>query len=204
MKVFKLILKLALSGVVAVAILVLVCDYLVTSNAKGKLFDDVEDIPYREVGLLLGTTPQTRIGGYVNRFFVFRIDATEKLYKAGKISKVLISGDEDSLDGVNEVVSMRDSLMVRGVPEEAIMLDGQGFRTLESVIRANRVFGVKSFTVISQQFHNERALYQVDHLDLDINDVIAFNAESPDTAMAQLIYLREYLARVKLFIDLLF
>ena len=163
----------------------------------------MSNIPYREVGLLLGTTPQTRIGRLENRFFLFRIDAAEKLYKAGKVAKILISGDEDSLDGVNEVESMKEALMARGVPESAIMLDGKGFRTLASIERANRVFGLRSFTIISQQFHNERALYQAEHMGLDIVDPIAFNAESPRTAMATLIYIREFLARVKLFIDLL-
>lgn len=94
--------------------------------------------------------------------------------------------------------------MARGVPESVIMLDGKGFRTLASIERANRVFGLRSFTIISQQFHNERALYQAEHMGLDIESPIAFNAESPRTAMATLIYMREYLARVKLFIDLLF
>lgn len=179
------------------------CYFLVDSNAKGKVYDDVESIPYREVGLLLGTTPQTRIGRLENRFFLFRIDAAEKLYKAGKVTKILISGDEDSLDGVNEVESMKEALMARGVPESVIMLDGKGFRTLASIERANRVFGLRSFTIISQQFHNERALYQAEHMGLDIESPIAFDAESPRTAMATLIYIREYLARVKLFIDLL-
>lgn len=204
MNVLKTILKFVAIAFVAVLLMVLTCDYLVTSNAKGKLYDDVEEIPYRDVGLLLGTTPQTRIGRLVNRFFVFRIDAAEKLYKAGKVSTILISGDEDSLDGVNEVVSMKEALMARGVPESAIILDGQGFRTMASIGRANKVYGLKTFTVISQKFHNERALYQAEHIDIDINDPIAFNAESPRSAMALITYAREYLARVKLFMDILF
>ena len=191
-------------GIALCLILVLACDFLVSSNAKGKIYDDVGAVPYREVGLLLGTTPQTRIGRVKNRFFIFRIDAAEKLYKAGKIKTILISGDEDSLDGVNEVVSMRDSLIARGIPENAIMLDGKGFRTLESIVRSNSVFKLKSFSLISQKFHNERALYQADHLGLDIQDPVAFNAESPRSAMATITYMREYLARVKLFWDILF
>ena len=203
MKSIKLLLKFGAIAIFAIIILMLACDYLVTSNAKGKLYDDVVEIPYREVGLLLGTTPQTRIGRVVNRFFVFRIDAAEKLYKAGKISTILISGDEDSLDGVNEVESMKEALMARGIPEYVIILDGKGFRTLESIVRAKLVFDLQSFTLISQKFHNERALYQANHLDLDIKDPIAFNAESPRSAMALITYAREYLARVKLFLDII-
>lgn len=203
MKPIKIIIKLIAIAFLTILLLVLGCYFLVDNNAKGKVYADVESIPYREVGLLLGTTPQTRIGRLENRFFLFRIDAAEKLYKAGKVGKILISGDEDSLDGVNEVESMKEALMERGVPESAIILDGKGFRTLASIERANRVFGLRSFTIISQQFHNERALYQAEHMGLDIVDPIAFNAESPRTAMATLIYMREFLARVKLFIDLL-
>ena len=151
---FKLILKFLAIACVAVLVLVLTCDYLVTSNAKGRLYDNVDEMPYREAGLLLGTTPQTRIGRLVNRFFVFRIDAAEKLYKAGKISTILISGDEDSLDGVNEVENMKEALVARGIPEQAILLDGQGFRTLASIERASQVYGLNTFTIISQKFHN--------------------------------------------------
>ena len=202
MKYLKYLMLTIIIGITLCLALMLGCDFLVTQHAKGKIYDDVETIPYREVGLLLGTTPQTRIGGYINRFFVFRINAAEKLFKAGKVSKILISGDEDSLDGVNEVVSMRDSLIVRGVPAEAILLDGKGFRTIVSVERANKVFGLNTFTIITQQFHNERAIYQADHLGLGLEDIIAYNAESPRSAMALLIYAREYLARVKMFWDL--
>ena len=108
--------------------------------------------------MLLGTTPQTRIGGRKNMFFKYRIDAAEDLYNAGKIKYILISGDENSLDGINEPECMKDSLVARGIPENVIFLDGKGFRTLDSVVRMSKVFGVRTFTIISQRFHNERAL----------------------------------------------
>ena len=71
-------------------------------------------MPQYKYGLLLGTTPQTRIGRKTNQFFRYRIDAAVTLYDAGKICKILISGDENSLDGMNEVECMRDSLIARG------------------------------------------------------------------------------------------
>ena len=108
---------------------------------------------------MLGTTPQARITKVKNYFFIYRIDAAEQLYRAGKIEKILISGDEHSLDGVNEPECMRDSLVARGIPAEDIYLDGKGYRTINSIINANKEFGQKSFTIISQEFHNERALY---------------------------------------------
>ena len=98
---------------------------------------------------------------------------------------------------------MRDSLVARGIPAEDIYLDGKGYRTINSVINANKVFGLKSFTIISQEFHNERALYQAEHLGLDLENLQAFNAKMPTSRRAYLTSIREYFARVKMFIDLL-
>lgn len=140
--------------------LMLICNQIVVNNAGGKVFSDIDSIKYNKVGLLLGTTPKARIGRITNYFFIYRIDAAEELYKAGKIEKILISGDENSLDGINEPECMRDSLVARGVPASDIILDGKGYRTICSVVNANKVYGLKSFTIISQEFHNERALYQ--------------------------------------------
>lgn len=179
-----------------------VCDRIIVNNAKGKTFSSIDSIKYNMVGLLLGTTPQARVTKVTNYFFIYRMDATERLYKAGKIEKILISGDEDSLDGVNEPECMRDSLVARGVPAGAIILDGKGYRTINSVINANKVFGLKSFTIISQKFHNERAIYQAEHLGLELENIQAFNAEMPRTRRAYLTTVREYFARVKMFIDL--
>ena len=182
--------------------LIFVCNLLVVNNAEGKAYSDIDSIKYNKVGLLLGTTPQARIGRITNYFFIYRIDAAEQLYKAGKIEQILISGDEDSLDGINEPECMRDSLVARGVPASDIILDGKGYRTINSVINANKVFGLKSFTTISQEFHNERAIYQAEHLGLDVENLQAYNAKMPKSRRAFLTTIREYFARVKMFIDL--
>ena len=189
-------------AVICIAIM-FIFNQIVVNNAKGKVFSDIDSIKYNKVGLLLGTTPQARIGRITNQFFIYRIDAAEQLYKAGKIEKILISGDENSLDGVNETECMRDSLVARGVPANAIILDGKGYRTICSVINANKVYGLKSFTIISQKFHNERAIYQAEHLGLDVEDIQAYNAKDPKSRRAYLTTIREYFARVKMFWDLL-
>ena len=189
-------------AVICVAIM-FICNQIVVNNAKGKVFSDIDNIKYNKVGLLLGTTPQARLTKVTNYFFISRIDAAEKLYKAGKIEMILISGDEYSLDGVNETECMRDSLVARGVPASAIILDGKGYRTICSVVNANKVFGLKSFTIISQEFHNERALYQAEHLGLDVENLQAYNAKMPKSRRAYITTIREYFARVKMFWDLL-
>ncbi len=189
--------------IVASLAMLIICDQLVVKNAQGKVFSDIDSIKYNDVGLLLGTTPQARFDRITNYFFIYRIDAAEQLYKAGKIEKILISGDENSLDGINEPECMRDSLVARGVPASAIILDGKGYRTICSVTNANKVYGLKSFTIISQEFHNERAIYQAEHLGLDVENIQAYNAEMPKSRRAFLTTIREYFARVKMYWDLL-
>lgn len=207
MKVYKSCYKNAFIVIAIVLIacvaLMLVCNQLVQNNANGKCFAEIDSIKYNKVGLLLGTTPQSRITKTTNYFFIYRIDAAEQLYKAGKIEIILISGDENSLDGVNEAVCMRDSLVARGVSSNDIILDEKGYRTINSILNANKVYGLKSFTIISQQFHNERALYQAEHLELDLENIQAYNAKNPKSTRALITYIREYLARVRLFWDIL-
>ena len=199
MKKITLILFIGLLFIVST---IMLCHYIVVWNANGKIYTKIEDIPASDIGLLLGTPPQTRYGGMSNSFFNYRIDAAEALYKAGKIGYLLISGDDNSLNGLNEVQCMKDSLIIRGIPASVIFLDGKGLRTFDSVVRTSTLFGVKSFTVISQKFHNERAIYLAEHLNLDIEKVQAFNAKSPTSKLSLLTYLREYQARVKMFMDI--
>lgn len=180
----------------------LICYNVVSNNAKGKAYSHISSIQPHKVGLLLGTTPQSRYNRNTNYFFIYRIDAAEELFKAGKIEQILISGDENSLDDINETECMRDSLVARGIPADAIILDGKGYRTICSVINASQVYGYDSYVVISQQFHNERALYQAEHLGLNVKDLQAYNAKDPKSKRALITYIREYLARVKMFLDL--
>lgn len=207
MKMKKRIIKIGVwaAGVFAVVCLalMLICNQIVVNNAMGKVYSEIDSIKFNKVGLLLGTTPQARFDRITNYFFIYRIDAAEQLYKIGKIEQILISGDENSLDGVNETECMRDSLVARGVPASAIILDGKGYRTICSVINANKVYGLKSFTIISQKFHNERAIYQAEHLGLDVENIQAYNAEEPKSRSAYLTIIREYFARVKMFMDLI-
>lgn len=182
--------------------LMLICNQIVVNNAKGKTFSEIDSIKYNKVGLLLGTTPQARITKNKNYFFIYRLDAAEQLFRAGKIEKILISGDENSLDGVNEPECMRDSLVARGIPASVIVLDGKGYRTINSIVNANKVFGLRSFTIISQEFHNERAIYQAEHLGLDVENLQAYNAKMPKSRRAYITTIREYFARMKMFWDL--
>ena len=200
----SIIKRVLLAIISALAALMVVSNLLVVKNAEGRLFEEVDSVPDGNyTGLLLGTTPMTRISHRRNIFYENRIKATANLYHTGKIRKILISGDDKSLDGINETECMKDSLLARGVPESDIILDGKGYRTIHSVQRAYHDYGCKNLIVISQKFHNERALYLANHLGLDFDWVIGFNAESPHSLMSQKTYIREWFARVKMFMDLL-
>ena len=106
---------------------------------------------------MLGTSPKLR-NGEDNLYFLYRIQATADLYKAGKISYILISGD-NSRSNYNEPESMKQALIRLGIPSKVIYLDYAGLRTLDSVVRAKKIFGQNSITIISQKFHNERAIF---------------------------------------------
>lgn len=165
--------------------------------SKGRLYDSVADIPFRPVGLLLGTSKWAATGR-VNLYFRYRIDAAVALYEAGKIQHIIASGDNHRR-GYNEPVDMMEALEARGIPRSAITLDYAGFRTLDSVVRANAVFSQQEFTVISQAFHNKRAIFIGQYYDFDM---IGFNAQEVFPSVHFKTQLREYLARVKAVLDL--
>ena len=201
MKWFKrIILGVLLTPLFGVLVIAL-CNLTVIQYSKGRLYDNVKDIPYREVGLLLGTSPTT-INGGTNIYFKYRIDAAVKLYKAKKISRILISGDGKEKN-YDEPKHMRRHLIKRGIPANKIILDKQGLRTYDSIIRAKDVYGYSEFTVISQKFHNERAVFLAGHYDIDAIGFNAKDAPNQKGKSAKRMRIRELFAKVKVFTDLL-
>ena len=174
------------------------CYFIIEFSTEDRIYRDVEDIPYNKVGLVLGTA-RHQIGGGVNPYYQNRIDATTQLFKAGKISYVLVSGDNGSVY-YNEPNTIKKDLIAAGIPESKIYLDYAGFRTLDSMIRARIVFGLDSVTVISQEFHTERALFIASKKDLY---AIGFSAKDVKGSRGLKVQLREYFARVKVFLDLI-
>ena len=177
------------------------CDIFVARNASGKTFSDVDSIPYRKVGLILGTSPISTWNGRRNYYFDHRITAGADLYKARKVDWLVVSGGDyrNTENGYDEPVAMRDSLMKQGVDSTRIILDYDGTRTLNSIAKMRDVYCQDSITIISQEYHNERALYQAKHLGID---AIAFNAKTPGRRTSWWRNRgREVLARVKLFVD---
>ena len=120
-------------------------------------YNTINKLPQNDVALVLGTSKYT-VNGYQNPYFYYRIEAAAKLYQAKKVKHILVSGD-NRLKSYNEPKEMQQALEKRGIPTKAITLDYAGFRTLDSVVRSKEVFGQKRITIVSQKFHNHRALF---------------------------------------------
>lgn len=185
--------------VVIPALVIFCCNSIIKLAASGDTFSDVSKIPYNRVGLVLGTSKKLA-NGQPNLYYTYRIKATIELYKAKKIDFVLVSGDNGSVY-YNEPTTFKKDLVAGGIPDEKIFLDYAGFRTLDSMYRAKEVFGLDSITVISQEFHNERAIYLAEKKELI---AIGFNAKDINGKAGFKVQTREYLARVKVFVDLFF
>lgn len=168
----------------------------INHNPKPFIFDDVDKIGEHKVGLVLGTSEKT-VGGGANPFFVNRIEAATKLYQAGKIKKILVSGDNAEVS-YNEPKAMQIALLDKGIPKEDIVLDYAGFRTLDSVIRARDVFGQNDLIIISQEFHIKRAVYIARTLGIDAQGFIADGVSMTFNARTQV---REVLARTQAWMD---
>ncbi|MBX2843202.1 MAG: YdcF family protein [Flammeovirgaceae bacterium] len=193
----KTIFRVFLISIIFTAILIIVCHWQIESFSEPHVFEEVDEIPKNKVGLLLGTSKHLIQGGQ-NPYFKYRIDAAEHLFKSGKIDFILVSGDNQT-KSYNEPIDMQNALIERNIPADKIILDYAGFRTLDSVIRCKKVFGQNEVTIISQKFHNKRAIYISRKSGLK---AIGYNAKDVSLSRGMKVQTREALARVKLFIDL--
>lgn len=193
----KRILYILLAAVAVVVLFVVACNLAVVKTAESRMYTDVSAVPQNRVGLLLGTNPIGRTGN-PNTFYVNRIQAALALYRAGKVERFLISGD-NSREEYDEPTWMKEDLMKAGVPDSVIYLDYAGFRTYDSMVRAKEVFGLNAFTIISQPFHNERAIYLATRKGMD---VVGFNAQDTQFRRWKIrMTMREWLARTKAVLD---
>ncbi len=159
----------------------------------------INKLPNEKVGLVLGTSKSLK-NGNKNPYFFYRIEAAEELFKSGKIDYIIVSGDNSS-QYYNEPEDMQTELVARGIPKTKIFLDFAGLRTLDSVVRAKEIFGQHSYLIISQRFHNERAVFLAQKKGIE---AYGYNAKDVNKKAGFKTNLREYFARVKVFWDLFF
>lgn len=191
------VIKWLLLLIILLTMIILISNLWVEYQTKDRLYSDVNAIPAKGVALVLGTSKRLRYRR-INRYFKYRIDAVVKLYKAGKIKHIIASGDNRTIYH-NEPVDMQKSLMEQGIPKEAITLDYAGFRTLDSVVRCKEVFSQDDIIIVSQAFHNKRAIFISDYYGIK---AIGFNARDLSFSAGKKVVLREYFARFKAVLDL--
>ncbi len=178
--------------------LLLVSNQVIRISAEGHLYDNLDDIPYNRVALVFGTSHRVRNGG-PNPYFYTRMAAAADLYHGGKVSYLIVSGDNRT-QYYNEPEQMRQALIELNVPDSVIYKDQSGLRTLDSVVRAKKIFGQDSITMVSQRFHNQRAVYIAKHHQMT---VVAYNADNVPHSRTDRTHMREWMAKANVFWDIL-
>jgi len=191
--------KMLLFLFIMTTVLVFRANYSIEKNAVNKTFSNASEIGKNKVGLLLGTSKILK-NGRINLYFKYRVDAAVELFRKGKIEFILVSGDNGN-ENYDEPTDFKNELIKKGIPENKIFLDYAGFRTLDSVIRAKEVFGQLSITIISQKFHNERAIYLAEKNGIS---AIGYNAKNLTGKYGVKTRVREYFARTKAYLDVMF
>lgn len=192
-------LKISALLVLLVVIVTIINYHYVKQQTAAYLFTNTEAIPAQKVGLVLGTSKYLA-GGQINLYYRYRMEAAYELFAAEKVQFLLLSGDNGT-KAYNEPAQMKEDLIALGIPADRIYLDYAGFRTLDSVVRAREIFGQQSFICISQPFHVARAIYIGQRHGLEVS---GYAAQRVSLSYGYTVLIREYLARMKMQLDLLF
>lgn len=183
------------AGLLAVAVVV-GSSWLVDHLAKGRLRTDPAALPKDETALVLGTSPTTA-GHGANPHFDNRITAAADLFRRGCVKHLLLSGDHGRR-GYDEPSDMRRALLALGVPDRAMTLDYAGFRTLDSVARARKIFGLDKLVIVTDRFHTSRALFLARQFGID---AVAFPSKDVPLQTSARSVIRECFAQVKACLD---
>ena len=171
-------------------------NFWVITTTEDQVYHELEKIPKRKVALILGTSKRTS-HGEANKYFIERIEAAARLFHAGKVDHIIVSGDNRTVY-YNEPRDMYNALVELNVPKGAITLDFAGLRTLDSIVRAISVFGQSDITVVTQDFHCYRSLFIANYYGLN---AVGYSAD--DKAQLPLnLALREVTARLLAVFDL--
>lgn len=169
----------------------------VIKSTEDDVFTNFKDVPDASVALVLGTSNKLT-NGLPNPFFNNRIATAAALYKEGKVTHFILSGDNRTIY-YNEPFEMRKALLKWGVPDSVITLDYAGLRTLDSIVRCKEIFGQDKIIIITQPFHSYRALFISRYYNMD---AVAIITQEPIEEATFKVYFREYFARTKAILDL--
>lgn len=186
------ILKSFFNLVEIVILLMILANVWVFALTNGRTYTKISKIPPRETALVLGTSPKMK-SGISNPYFTTRMDATSLLYHHGKIKKIIVSGEKSK--GYDEPSAMKNYLVYQeGVPENIIIQDPNGFKTQMSIRNCKDVYHQNDVIIVSQGFHNLRALFYARNSDMN---ALGFDAQDVDANQSYYRnQSREFLARV--------
>lgn len=184
------------SGVGMLLVVILGIDLWISLQARDRLANHVQALRPATYAVVLGTAKYYSAG--VNPFYQARMAATAKLYHSGLIEQLIASGDH-STPFYNEPGMMLEDLVLLGIPEQVILRDGGGIRTLQSVVRLDSEFGQTDVIIISQRFHLERALYLAQAAGISAQ---GFVAEDPPWRWYWKVRVREVFARLSAVLDI--
>lgn len=184
---------LIIVGLLVVTVLAL--DRWISVKTAPFIYSSMQQLPSRRVGLVLGTAKYYRTG-VINQYYQYRIQGALNVYNSDKVQYLLLSGD-NAHHSYNEPNTMRKDLIAAGVNPANIVLDYAGFRTLDSIVRTREVFDTNNFTIITQRFHCERALFIALQRGIQAQ---CYAVPSPKNILS--VRLREFAARIGTVADL--
>lgn len=191
---FKLLKKLFWVGFIFLLFIFLINFYIIYSS-RSQVFYQTKDLPEYQTVLLLGA--KVYQNKYLSLVMQDRADTAIELYNLGKVKKILVSGDHSTKD-YDEVNTIKNYLLRKGISEVDIFTDHAGLDTYDSIYRAKNIFEVESIIIVTQKFHLSRAIYLANSLEIKNIGIVA------DKRPSFLINsIRELLARVKAFFDII-
>ena len=191
----KKAIKVCIWASFSLVVFILICNLIIVESSENKIYFDIKHLPSNDVGLVLGTNKYVA-RGKENLFFKYRMEATARLFKEGKVKYLILSGNKEQY--YDEPNDMKKALTTMGIPENAMLLDTAGYRTFDSVVRCKEIYNQEKVTVISQNFHNARALFLCNHEGID---AVGFAAQDVPDGYSVRTLVREYLARPKAMMD---
>ena len=194
------ILKIIIAAIFFIAAFIFFSYYGIEYYSKNFIYSDINKLPAKKVAIILGTSKKLS-DGRINPFYQNRINAAVQLYKHQKVKYFIVSGANPSIY-YNEPDDMKKDLIAAGINEKFIQPDYAGRRTLDSILRAEKIFSHTDYLIISQKFHNQRAIFLAR---VNGHNAIAFNAkDSVLKSRSKKVRIREIGARTKAVLDVIF
>jgi SanA protein len=197
LQLLQFFIRTLLYAVLTMFLIIFISNMIIIFSSRNLIHDHIEDLEPHDAAIVLGTSRYLR-SGQANPWFFNRIKAAADLYHSSKVKYLILSGDNRSIY-YNEPEQMRRELRKLNVPDSVLILDYAGLRTLDSMVRSSEIFGQKKIIVVSQRFHNQRAIFLARAHKIR---AVGYNADDPEDHNSTRVMVREMFARVKVFIDL--